>query len=62
MLMTALLAIRDRDVAEFRCWLEADLNALGLNAVEALFLDHLLPLLTDEECNRIVTWRLFVSF
>jgi hypothetical protein len=35
---------------------------LGLTAVEELFREYLLPLLRDEECDRIVAWRLGVSF
>ena len=57
-----LLAIRSRDAASFRRWLEAGLDELWLTAVGGLFLDHLLPVLSDEECDRIVAWRLGVSF
>ena len=56
-----LLAIRLRDADCFRHWLEAGLDDLGLNAVEAMFLDRLLLVLSDEECDRIVAWRLGVS-
>ena len=56
-----LLAIRDSDATGFRRWLEAGLNELGLIAVEGLFLDQWLPLLTDKECDQIVAWRLGVS-
>ena len=56
-----LFAIRLRDAEGFRRWLEAGLDELGLIAVEGLFLDHLLPVLTDEKCDRIVGWRLGVS-
>ena len=57
----ALLAIRSRDAGSFRRWLEAGLDEVGLTAVERLFLDHLLPVLSDEECDRIVALRLGVS-
>lgn len=56
-----LFAIRLKDAAGFHRWLEAGLDELGLAAVEALLLDHLLPELSDEECDRIVAWRLGVS-
>ena len=56
-----LFAIRPRNAAGFHRWLEAGLDELGLVAVEALLLDELLPQLTDEECDRIVAWRLGVS-
>ena len=52
-----LFAIRLRDAEGFRRWLDAGLDELGLSVVEALFLDHLHPELTDEECDRIVAWR-----
>ena len=57
-----LFAIRLRDAEGFRRWLEAGLYELGLTAVETLLLDELLPVLTDEECDRIVAWRLGVSW
>ena len=56
-----LIAIQNRHTAEFFHWLEAGLNDLGLNAMKALLLDELLPVLNDEECDRIVAWRLGVS-
>ena len=56
------LAIRHRDAAGFCRWTEAGLDDLGLTTVEGLFLDHLLPVLNDEECNWIVAWRLGVIF
>ena len=56
-----LFSIRLRDAKGFRRWLKAGLDELGHAPVEALFLDHLLPELTDEECDRIVAWRLGVS-
>ena len=60
--MTELvLAIRDRDASGFLQWLEAGLDDLGLTSVEALLRDHLLPVLSDEEFDRIVAWRLGVS-
>ena len=46
-----LFAIRLRDAEGFRRWLEAGLDELGLAAVEALQLDELMPVLTDEECD-----------
>ena len=42
-------------------WLDAR-RELGLVAVESLLLDELLPVLTDDECDRIVAWRLGVSW
>ena len=58
---TLLFAIRIRNAEGFRRWLEAGLDELVLAVVETLFLDHLLPQLNDDECDRIVAWRLGVS-
>ena len=57
-----LTAIRAKDAQGFREWLDTAFDSLGLKAVEELFRDYLLPLLSDEECDRIVGWRLGVSF
>lgn len=53
--LALLFAIRLRDADGFRRLLEAGLDELGLPAVEALLLDHLLPVLSDEECDLIVS-------
>ena len=63
LVLTELLtAIRAQDAQGFREWLDTAFDSLGLKAVEELFRDYLLPLLSDEECVRIVGWRLGVSF
>ena len=56
-----LFSIRLRDAAGFYRWLDAGLDELGLAAVETLMLEELLPVLTGEECDRIIGWRLGVS-
>ena len=63
LVLTELLTvIRAKDAQGFREWLDTAFDSLGLKAVEELFRDYLLPLLSDEECDRIVGWRLGVSF
>jgi len=63
LVLTELLtAIRANDAHGFREWLGTAFDTLGLTAVEELFREYLLPLLSDEECDRIVRWRLGVSF
>ena len=47
-------AIRAKDVQGFRQWLGTAFDNLGLKVVEELFREYLLPLLSDEECDRIV--------
>ena len=63
LVLTELLtAIRAKDAQGFREWLDTAFDTFGLTAVEELFREYLLPLLSDEECDRIVGWRLGVSF
>ena len=63
LVLTELLtAIRAKDAQGFREWLGTAFDTLGLTAVEELFSEYLLPLLSDEECDRIVGWHLGVSF
>ena len=62
LVLTELLtAIRAKNAQGFREWLGTAFDSLGLTAVEELFREYLLPLLSDEECDRIVAWRLGVS-
>jgi len=62
LVLTELLtAIRAKDAQGFREWLGTAFDTFRLSAVEELFREYLLPLLTDEECDRIVGWRLGVS-
>ena len=53
--------IRTKKAQRFHEWLGTASDTLGLTAVEELFRETLLPLLSDEECDRIVAWRLGVS-
>ena len=63
LVLTELLTeIRAKDSQGFREWLGTAFDTLGLTAVQELFRDYLLPLLSHEECDRIVGWRLGVSF
>ena len=64
LVLTELLtAIRAKDAQGFREWLGIAFDTLGLTTVEELFREYLLlPLLSDEECDRIVGWRQGVSF
>ena len=63
LVLTELLtAIRAKDAQGFREWLDTTFDSLGLKAVEELFREYLLPLLSDEECDRIVGWRLGITF
>ena len=49
-----LSAIRAKDAQRFRQWLGTAFDTIGLKVVEEVFREYLLPLLSDEECDRIV--------
>ncbi len=54
LVLTELLtAIRAKDAQGVREWLGTAFDTLGLSAVEELCREYLLPLLSDEECERI---------
>ena len=56
-----LLALRANDPKGFKTLLEMGLDELGLNVVDELTLDFLVPLLTEEEADRMVGWNWGVS-
>ena len=54
LVLTELLtAIRAKDSQGFREWLGTAFDTLGLTAVEELFRDYLLPLLSDENATAL---------
>ena len=62
MLLTELLlALRANDPKGFKALLEMGLNELGLNVVDELMGDFLVPLLREEEADRMVSWNWEVS-
>ena len=56
-----LLALRANDPKGFRTLLEMGLNELGLDVVDELTPDFLVPLLSEEEADRMVGWNWRVS-
>ena len=62
MLLTELLlALRANDPKGFRTLLEMGLDELGLDVVDELTRDFLVPLLSEEEADRMVGWNWGVS-
>ena len=61
LLMELLLALRANDPNGFRTLLEMGLNELGLDVVDELTRDFLVPLLSEEEADRMVGWNWGVS-
>ena len=62
LLTELLLALRANDPRSFRSLLEMGLNQLGLEVVDELTRDFLVPLLNEEEADRMVGWSWGVSF
>ena len=56
-----LLALRANDPKGFRTLLEMELEELGLDVVDELTRDFLVPLLSEEEADRMVGWNWGVS-
>ena len=61
LLTELLLALRANDAKEFRTLLEMSLEELGLETVDELTRDFLVPLLSEEEADRMVGWNWGVS-
>ena len=56
LLTELLLALRANDPKSFRTLLEMGLEELGLVVVDELTRDFLVPLLSEEEADRMVGW------
>ena len=61
LLTKPLLALRASDAKGFRTLLEMGLEELGLAVVDELKRDFLVPLLSQEEADRMVGWHWGVS-
>ena len=61
LLTELLLALRANDPKGFRTLLEMGLDELGLDVVDELTRDFLMPLLSEEEADRMVGWDWGVS-
>ena len=61
LLTELLLALRANDPNGFRTLLEMGLDELGLDVVDELALDVLVPLLSEAGADRMVGWNWGVS-
>ena len=61
LLTELLLALRANDPNGFRTLLEMGLEELGLDVVDELTRDFLVPLPSEEEADRMVGWNWGVS-
>ena len=57
LLTELLLALRANDPNGFRTLLEMGPKELGLDVVDELTRDFLVPLLSEEEADRMVAWN-----
>ena len=57
LLTELLLALRANDPNGFRTLLEMGLKGLGLDVVDELTRDFLVPLMSEEEADRVVGWN-----
>ena len=58
LLQELLLALRANDPDDFKAWLSQGIERLGKRAVIELMVDWMDPILTTEEADRLVGWRL----
>jgi len=62
LLLTELIAaLRANDPDTFKQWLAGGAQDLGKHAVAELMLEWMVPLLTQDEADRLVGWHLGVS-
>ena len=61
LLTELLLALRANDSGAFKHLLNLGLDELGLETVDELTRDFLVPLLSEEEADRMVGWNWGVS-
>ena len=61
LLQELLLALLANDPDDFKAWLSLGIERLGKPAVIELMVDWINPILTTDEADRLVGWRLGVS-
>ena len=61
LLSELIAALRANDPDTFKQWLAGGAQDLGEHAVAELMVDWMVPLLTQDEADRLVGWHLGVS-
>ena len=61
LLSELIAALRANDPDTFKQWLAGGAQDLGEHAVAELMLEWMVPLLTQDEADRLVGWHLGVS-
>ena len=62
LLQELLLAIRDNDALSYKCWLALGIDELGEEVAAEVESNWMVPLLIEEERDRLIGWQLGVSF
>ena len=61
LLQELLLALRSNDALSYKCWLVLGIDELGEEVAEEVESEWMVPLLIDEERDRLMAWQLGVS-
>ena len=61
LLQELLIALRDSDADGYKGWLALGIQQLGREVVGEVEFDWMVPLLVEEERDRLIGWQLGVS-
>ena len=61
LLQELLLALRANDALSYKCWLALGMDDLGREVAAEVESEWMVPLLVEEERDRLMAWQLGVS-
>ena len=61
LLQALLLSLRANDALSYKCWLALGIDELGEEVVAEVESEWMVPLLVEEERDRLMAWKLGVS-
>ena len=61
LLQELLLALRANDALSYKCWLAFGIEELGRDVAGEVESEWMVPLLVEEELDRLMAWQLGVS-
>ena len=62
LLQELLMALRANDAVSYKCWLALGIDELGRAVAAEVESEWMVPLLIQEERDRLMAWKLGVSF
>ena len=62
LLQELLMALRANDALSYKCWLALGIDELGKEVATEVESEWMGPLLIEEERDRLMAWKLGVSF